>query len=110
DPVRLHRLQRHLCAELGRAAHLEQVVLLADFPVPRKRPTGLAHEPDGCPLDRLQPDRFDEKRRHYSCAASWSSTRLNTKDAKVTTASETPSTYATSPRLGQTPKKSGSRI
>ena len=75
DPVDAHRLERHLSAQLGLTADLEQPVALANLPVARKRPASLAHEPDGRPFDRLEASRPDKKRRHYSWAASWSSTR-----------------------------------
>ena len=63
DAVGAHGLQRDLGAELGLPADLEQRVLLADLAVPRQRPSGLAHEPDGGPLDGLQASRSDEKWR-----------------------------------------------
>ena len=64
-PCRAHRLQRHLGAELGRAADLEEVVALAQRAVLGQRATCLAHEPHGRPLDGLAPRRADEQRRGH---------------------------------------------
>ena len=60
--VAAHRLQRHLGAELGPAADLEEAVALADLAVLGQRPAGLAHEPDRRALDVLAPGGADEKR------------------------------------------------
>ena len=62
DIVAPHRLQRHLRAELGLAADLEEVVALADLAVLGQRAARLAHEPDGRALDVLAPARAREKR------------------------------------------------
>ena len=62
DPVAPHRLQRHLRAELGLPADLEEIVALADLAVLRQRASGLAHEPDRRALDVLAPTRAREKR------------------------------------------------
>ena len=52
-PVRLDRLERHLRAELRPPADLEEAVALPDRAVAGQRAAGLAHEPDGRPLDGL---------------------------------------------------------
>ena len=86
-------------------------VPLADLAVPGQRATGLAHEPDGRPLDGLEASRSDQQRGHYNWAASWSSIRRKTSDA---TASATRSRRRTRRRRRRAaaarPKKSGSRI
>jgi hypothetical protein len=53
--VAADRLERHLGAELGLVADLEEVVLLADLAVLGQRAARLAHEPDRCALDVLAP-------------------------------------------------------
>ena len=62
DAVGAHRLEGHLGAELGLPADLEEVVALADLPVFGQRAAGLAHEPDGRPLDGLAPAGACEER------------------------------------------------
>ena len=62
DVVPANRLQRHLGAELGLAADLEERVRLADLAVLRQRAARLAHEPDRRALGRLEPRGADEQR------------------------------------------------
>ena len=61
DVVPAHRLQRHLGAELGLVADLEERVRLPDLAVLRQRAARLAHEPDRRALGRLAARRADEK-------------------------------------------------
>ena len=62
DVVAAHRLERHLGAELGLAADLEERVRLADLAVLGQRAARLAHEPDRRALGRLAPRGADEER------------------------------------------------
>ena len=62
DAVPLHRLERHLCAELRGSRQLEEAVTLAERPVLGKRTPRLAHEPHRRALDRLAPAGADEER------------------------------------------------
>ena len=64
DAVPAHRLQRHLGAELGCVRDLPEGMLLANRAVLGQGAARLAHEPDGCALDRLEPGRADEERFH----------------------------------------------
>ena len=64
DVVAVHRLQRHLGAELGRAGDLEEAVTLADGPVLGKAAARLAHEPHRGALDSFTAERAHEKRGH----------------------------------------------
>ena len=68
DAVRAHRLESHLGAELRLPADLEERVVLAELPVLGQRPAGLAHEPDGRPLDRLAPARAREQRLGHAAS------------------------------------------
>ena len=61
DVVAAHRLQRHLGAELGLVADLEERVRLADLAVLRQRAARLAHEPDRRALGRLAARGADEE-------------------------------------------------
>ena len=61
DVVTADRLQRHLRAELGLVADLEERVRLPDLAVLRQRAPGLAHEPDRRALGRLETGGADEK-------------------------------------------------
>ena len=90
DAVHAHRLERHLGAQLGLTADLEQRVPLADLAVAGQRAPGLAHEPDGRPLDGLEASRSDQQRGHYNWAASWSSIRRKRSDATASAAIATP--------------------
>src|SRR5438128_6510813 len=73
DAVRLHRLQRHLRAQLRPAHDVEQPVSLPHLAVLRQRASGLAHEPDRRALDRLAPARPDEEwfHRRPRLAPAW---------------------------------------
>ena len=62
DAVTLHRLERHLRAELRRSGQLEEAVTLSQRPVLGKRTPRLAHEPHRRALDRLAAAGADEKR------------------------------------------------
>lgn len=57
-----HRLEGDLGAELRRVGYLEKCVSLAERTVLRERATGLAHEPDGRSLNRLETRGPDEER------------------------------------------------
>ena len=62
DAVAADRLERHLGAELGLPADLEEAVALADLAVLGQRAAGLAHEPDRRALDVLAPRRRATRR------------------------------------------------
>ena len=62
----VHRLQRHLDGQLGRAHHREEVGALAHRAVLGQIAAGLAHHPHGRPLDRLAPAGAEEEIVHAS--------------------------------------------
>ncbi len=66
DTVRADRLESHLRAELRLPADVEERVVLAELAVFGQRAAGLAHEPDGCPLDRLSSARVRQQRLSHA--------------------------------------------
>ena len=58
-----NRLEGHLCRQVGGTAEVEEGIALAQGPVLAHIAAGLAHEPYGRRVDRLQPAGLNESSR-----------------------------------------------
>src|SRR5579872_2574699 len=86
DTEAANRLQRHLGAEIRLRDDVSERVALSQLPILGKRPTGLAHQPDGRHVDGLAASGV-EKPAHDEAAASVASITASSCAAETNQAS-----------------------